>query len=348
LPEPFDSDGGRTFDYPMFLAKDGILYTLAFAEAEGTDESVAWQPGNVAKTLAIGTKQLFLRGLHAAIPEPEAGLASGITVGEKRSMGEDLTEAFTRSSLIHIVVLSGYNITIVINGASRFLECAPRSARFGASGLIVTFFILMTGGAATAVRAGLMALIAVYARTSGRVFLAFRALAFACFVMVAWNPYTLLYDPSFQLSALATLGLILFTPRFVAVLRWVPRKMGMREIVASTIATQLTVLPLLLYQSGNLSLVALPANVLVLAAIPLAMALSAIASVSGLIAPLAAPLFGLPAYALLSYIITVAESFAALPFAAFSVQSFSAWWLIVAYIGIAALYRLFPQGEGAQ
>src|SRR5690606_22248100 len=109
------------------------------------------------------------------------------------------------------------------------LEFAPRLLRFGVSGLVVAFFILMTGGAATAVRAGLMALLAVYARTSGRTFLALRALGFACLVMVLWNPYTLLFDPSFQLSALATAGLILFTPLFAAHLTWVSPKWGIRE-----------------------------------------------------------------------------------------------------------------------
>jgi competence protein ComEC len=338
LPEAFDTDGGRAFDYPMYLAKDGVLYTLSFAEVERLE---GWR-GNPAKAFALGVKHVLTDGLHSALPEPEAGLAAGITLGDKRAVGGELSDVFIRASLIHIVVLSGYNITIVINAAGKMLQWFPRALRFGGSGVVVVFFVLMTGGAPTAVRAGLMALIAVYARLSGRTFIATRALAAASFLMVLWNPYTLLFDPGFQLSALATLGLILFTPYFFARLAWVPKKLQLREIFASTLATQLTVLPLLLYQSGNLSLVALPANLFALVAIPPAMALSALAALAGALVGPYAVFVGFPAYVLLAYVIKVAEFFAALPLAAVTVPAFSAWLLALAYgtlFGIYALYK---------
>ncbi|MBI5644605.1 ComEC family competence protein [Candidatus Kaiserbacteria bacterium] len=327
LPEKFETSGGREFDYPMYLAKNRILYTLAFAEVEKTGAVKR----NPAKSFAFWVKRELLRGLRASVPEPEAGLAAGITLGEKRSLGGGLTAVFQRASLVHIVVLSGYNITVVINAAAQALRWTPRSMRFGASGIVVLFFILMTGGAATAVRAGLMALLAVYARNTGRVFLAARILALVCLAMIMWNPYTLLYDPSFQLSALATLGLILFTSIFAARLQWITEKMGLREIVASTLATQFVVLPLLLYQNGNLSIVALPANLFALIAVPAAMALSTVAAVLGVILGPLAPIVGFPAYLVLAYIIKVAEIFSALPFASVSVPAFSALWVFAAY-----------------
>lgn len=334
LPEVFDTTLGRSFDYPKYLAKDGILYTLSFAQIELLGDNHA----NPAKAFAIGLKQLFLRGLSNAIPEPEAGLAGGITVGDKRSIGEELTEDFIATSLIHMVVLSGYNITIVINGVNALAKSASASVRFGTAGVIVLLFALMSGGAATAVRAGAMALIAVYARATHRTFLAARALAVVCVAMVAWNPWTLVFDPSFQLSALATLGLILFTPIFASWLRRVPEKWTVREILASTLATQITVLPLLLYQSGTLSLVALPANLLALVTVPFAMGASAIAAAGGLIAGPLAPIIGFPAYLILGYEIAVARFFAALPFASVGVPALSATWLFIAYVALFIAY----------
>lgn len=333
-PEAFDTTLGRSFDYPKYLAKDGILYTLSFAQVELLGENYA----NPAKALAIGIKQLFLQGLGASIPEPEAALAGGITVGDKRSIGEELTQDFIATSLIHMVVLSGYNITIVINGANALAERAPSSARFGIAGVIVALFALMSGGAATAVRAGAMALVAVYARTSHRTFLAARVLGVVCVAMVLWNPWTLAFDPSFQLSALATLGLILFTPIFERWLSRVPKRWGMREILASTIATQLMVLPLLLYQSGTLSLVGLPANLLALVTVPLAMGASAIAAVAGLVAGPLAPIIGFPAYVVLGYQIAIAQFFASLPFAEVELPAFGAAWLCVAYGALFVAY----------
>jgi competence protein ComEC len=230
-----------------------------------------------------------------------------------------------------MVVLSGYNITVVINAIARLLAWLPRTLRFGASGFGVAFFILMAGGAASAVRAGVMALLAMYARLSGRMFIALRALGVVAAGMVAWNPFTLAFDPSFQLSALATLGLVSFTPIFFEHMRWVPERFGLREIVASTLGTQLAVLPLLLFQNGNLSIVALPANLLALIPVPFAMTLSFVAAIAGMLFGSYAVVLAFPAYIVLAYIIGVAQLFASLPFASVSVAAFSVWWMFAAY-----------------
>lgn len=338
LPEAFDTGAGRQFDYPEYLAAQGIGYQLAFAQVERqfVPEGKESNVGNPLKALAIRAKGAYVRGLGAALPEPEAGLASGITVGDKRSIGSELSLDFQRVSLIHMVVLSGYNITVVINAVAKGLAWAPHILRFGASAFVVVFFVLMSGGAASAVRAGSMALIAAYARASGRTFLAARALGIVAVGMVMYNPLTLTFDPSFQLSALATIGLIAFTPIFSAWFSLIPEKWGLREIAASTVATQLAVLPLLLYQNGLLSVVALPANLLALAPVPFAMFFSFIAAIAGIIlGPYAAPLAA-PAYLLLAYIIAVGKFFAALPFASVSIPAFSAWWMIAAYAALFA------------
>lgn len=338
LPERFDTGEGRQFKYPEYLAVQGITYQLTGAQIESTGE---WS-GSISKSLAIRAKETYLRGERAALPEPEAGLAGGITAGDKRSIGSELSLDFQKVSLIHMVVLSGYNITVVINAVASVLAWAPQLLRFGASGFIVVFFILMSGGAASAVRAGAMAILAVYAHASKRVFLASRALGFVAAGMVFYQPFTLAFDPGFQLSVLATVGLIAFTPLISARLSWVTAKWGMREIMAATLGTQLAVLPLLLYQNGNLSLVALPANLLALAPVPLAMFFSFIAALSGIFfgtyaAPLAAP-----AYIVLAYIIAVGRFFAALPFASITLPAFGAWWIFAAYAllfaGAAALH----------
>ncbi len=327
LPESFDTGLGRQFHYPEYLAKDGIGYQLAFAQVEKTGGN----QGSILKAAAIQAKHVYLDGEAAVLPEPEAGLAGGITVGDKRSIGKELSADFQRVSLIHMVVLSGYNITVVINAISWALTSLPRSFQFGASGLVVMFFVLMSGGAASATRAGAMALVAVVARVTGRVFLAGRILGVVAGLMVLWNPYELAFDPSFQLSTLATLGLISFTPLFAQRLSWLTEQFGVREIVASTLSTQLAVLPLLLYQNGQLSLVALPANLLALLPVPFAMFASFIAAVGGMLFGSYAVPLAFPAYVLLSYIIWVAKFFAALPFAAVSVPAFSAWWMFGAY-----------------
>ena len=334
-PESFDTTLGRVFNYPAYLAVSGISYQLTSARIDAIGENT----GNPAYTLVIHIKEAYLRGLHRALTEPHAGLAGGITVGDKRSIGEDLSEDFQRASLIHMLVLSGYNITIVINAAASIFSWVPRVAQFGMSGLVVLFFMALSGGASSAVRAGSMALIAVYARQNGRIYLPLRVIMLVAAAMALWNPYIVAFDPGFQLSALATIGLVAFTPLFAARMQWLTERWGLREITASTIATQLTVLPLLLYQNGQLSLVALPANILALAPVPFAMLASFVAAIGGIFSDTLAAIIGLPAYVLLSYIITVTRFFGSLPFASLSIQAFGFGWLAGAYVVLFVIWK---------
>src|SRR3989344_4605837 len=112
LPEAFETGTGREFNYPAFLAKDGILYELAFAEVEAVGEG----PRNPLKAVSIFLKEKYLEGIALALPEPHAGLAGGITAGDKRGLGEELSDTFRTVGLTHIIVLSGYNIMIVVFG----------------------------------------------------------------------------------------------------------------------------------------------------------------------------------------------------------------------------------------
>lgn len=327
LPRAFETGEGRAFNYPAYLAKDGISYELAFAEVQSTGAN----RGSPFKAGVLAFKERYLAGLGATLPEPAAGLAGGITIGDKRSIGPELSEVFRNVGLIHIIVLSGYNITIVINGLARFFWRTPRIIQLGLAGLIAVFFVVISGGAASASRAGAMTLIAVFARMTGRLYLAARVLGIVAVTMVFWNPLLLAFDPGFQLSMLATLGLIFFTPLFEKYLPWVTEKFHFREIFASTLGTQLAVLPLLLYQNGLFPVFSLPANLFALVAVPLAMLFSSMSAVGGmLVGPLALPL-ALPAYALLGYIIQVAEFFNSLPLSSLSLPAFPAWVMFALY-----------------
>ena len=327
IPENFETGKDRTFDYPGYLAKDGILYQMSFAAIERLSEN----DGNFLKAWTIWSKQKYLAGLARALSEPQAGLAGGITVGDKRGLGEELSQTFRTVGLTHIVVLSGYNIVVVVEALMRFLSRFPQTFRLSLGVFVAIFFAAITGFASASSRAVAMATIAILGRATRRTYLASRALGLVATLMVLWNPYVLVFDPGFQLSVLATTGLILFSPLFASRLSWLPSKFGLRDIASATLGTQLAVIPLLLYQNGQLSLFALPANLLALAVIPWAMFLSLIASIFGLISGIVAPIFGLPAYALLSYVIYVAKAFVALPFSALSIPVFSVWWLMFIY-----------------
>jgi competence protein ComEC len=108
-------------------------------------------------------------------------------------------------------------------------------------------------------------------------------------------------------------------------------KFGFREVVATTIAATIAVLPILLYTTGILSIVSLPANILILPLIPLTMFFSFLVGVFGFIAPILAIPFAYVAHLLLLYILSIIHFFAQLPFASVTIQSFPLLITIILY-----------------
>lgn len=339
-PEPFDTDGGRVFRYDQFLKKDGIFTIMEDAQIlRVSPRSTMWDH---AYGFLADIKPSFTNALGTALPEPESSLAAGMLLGGKQGLGKELTNAFTVVGLVHIVVLSGYNIAVVAEAVRRVFAKLPKRIGLALAAMTILLFVLIAGAGSASIRAGIMAAIAVLAQATGRTYDALRSLGVAVVVMLVINPLLLAFDPGFQLSILATLGLILGTPLIEDRIRYV-RPVFLRDIVATTIAAQLFVLPLLLFQTGNVSIYALPANVLVLPVVPIAMAVSFAASVVSFIAPMLAPLAGIPAYVLLGYIVWIADTFSALPFARVALPVFPFSFSILAYIGITlaafALYQ---------
>lgn len=337
-PEPFDADGGRVFRYDRFLAKDGVFAILHQASVSPVSdrETVTDRVRGALSDM----KAVFMRALGTALPEPHASLAAGMLLGGKQGLGGELVDAFTITGLIHIVVLSGYNIMIIAEAVMRSLGMMPRRYAIAVASAAIAAFVLMAGAGAAAVRAGIMAELALLARATGRTYVVLHALALAMALMLLFNPLSLAFDPGFQLSVIATLGLILGAPLVESRLMFV-RSTFLREILSATIAAQIAVLPLLLYQTGSLSLVSLIANVLVLPVVPLAMLLSFLASLAALLSGWLAPIAGLPAYAALGYVIGVTEFLANLPLAQVIVPAFPLALVIFMYAGLgAAVYRL--------
>ncbi len=337
-PDSFETDLGRTFDYAGYLSARGIAYIMPFAQVE----KVGGGNGNPVMAALLSFKRAFMERVEAQMPEPYAGLAHGLVLGVKRALGEDLERAFRTAGIIHIVVLSGYNITIVVEAVMRLLSYFfhPRTrVIFGA--LAIVAFALIAGFSSTVVRASFMAVLVLVARATGRTYEVLRALMLAGFVMLIINPKLLVFDPGFQLSFLATLGLILLAPLIEERLSLVPTRFQIREFITATVATQIFVLPLLLYSIGEFSLVAVLVNVLVLPVVPFAMLLIFLSGMIGFVSTTLALPFAYFAYLLLGYIIVMAEWFAALPFAALIVPAFPFWITIIAYAVMAyAMYRI--------
>jgi competence protein ComEC len=268
-------------------------------------------------------------------------LLGGLVVGAKEALGKDLLDTFRAAGVVHIVVLSGYNVSIIARYVVRALAPLPRSLGWGIGSLLIVLFAMLTGGSATIVRASIMALLVFVAQMGGRRFDALRALFAAAFVMILHNPYILAFDPSFQLSFLATFGLIAYAPVFEKWFSSFPNTFGLREILAATFATELFVLPFLLWVSGTFSIVAPLTNVLVLWTVPFTMGIGFVVGCIALVSTAVAYPFAGIAYGILSYQLWIIEHLASLPFATLQLPVIPLWLVVIVY-GVLTLgaYRI--------
>ncbi len=325
-PKKFVEADGRVFDYPMYLASKDVHYQMLFPAVTQTGSG----KGNAVIATLYEMKQQFLNRLSVIFPEPHRSLLGGLLLGGKQSLGGEWLEIFRNAGVVHIVVLSGYNMTIVSEWIVLCFRFLGFYGSLSAGGIGIVLFAIMTGGGATVVRAAIMAIIALLARATGRTYTMGRALLVAGVCMVLQNPSILLFDPSFQLSFLASLGLVYVSPILDARITFFARYVVLREVFVSTLATQLMVLPLLLYQTGLLSIVSLPANMLILPVIPFTMFFGFLAGVVSLIVPALGFIVALPAHAFLSWTLFIAKSSASIPFAVVGVTP-SIYMTVLAY-----------------
>ncbi|MEI6499263.1 MAG: ComEC/Rec2 family competence protein [bacterium] len=262
----------------------------------------------------------FETRLNQVLPEPHASLASGIILGIKRNIPDNFMTALQNTGLTHIIALSGFNVTILaVVFANLLLAIFTRRTTFIIGSSLVIIFVLMTGCAASVVRAAIFSLVILFGETFGRRADQYNIIILAAFSMLLFNPNLLRYDLGFQLSFLAFLGLVYLAPLFLILmsrLHWL-RPTGMiPKLLAETLGAQAAVTPIILYQFGKLSLISPIANLLVVWIVPLVMALT---FAVGFLSIIYLPLGYLASFLLwpsLEYIIQVVNLLSALPYSA--------------------------------
>jgi len=340
LPQDFAGSSGEPFAYIKYLEKSQIKFLLKATSVSKKNphpvQLIAHGKGNPVIDALLRLKLLILVHIRRVLPSPESGLFEGLVLGEN-TLPMANQDDFRHAGIIHIVVLSGYNMTLVSEAISGALTFLPFAVRLAGSATGVVLFAIMAGPSATVVRATLMVLLSILARATGRLYDVKRALWVTAALMIMQNPLILFYDPSFQLSFLATFGLMYFSPLFqklfsLGILAKWP-KWALKEIMISTCATQVMVLPFLIHMTGYLSIISMVSNCAVLPFIPFAMAIGSTAAALTFISLKLAYLPVYFSYLILSYIIWAAHFFANIPYSSIPIP---ASWRLTG--GIYSLY----------
>lgn len=291
-------------------------------------------------------RELITSAVQQSLPEPQASLLLGMLVGVKSQFPPNFYEALRVTGTIHVVVVSGYNITVLANIIARSLPFVPLKVRAAITALVVFIFVSLVGFDPPVVRAAIMGMISLLATVLGRQKEALRVFLITGGMMLIFKPEWA-GDLSFQLSFLATLGLIVFTPILD---RCIPgRRMILREDLVTTLAAQVLVWPLIAYRFGQVSLLSPLVNALVLWTTPIITSLGLVTVFLASIVRCAGYLIALPVNLFLSYFVWVVEWCASFKVGFYEVFPFTAAALLFYYLvlggGLWFLYRLYPEKQ---
>jgi competence protein ComEC len=287
LITPFED---QEFSYKEYLARQGIYSLITYPKVTLMQKGT----GNPILMEIYAFREHAHQTLRQLFPAPEASVFAGILLGIQSDIPDYLYQAYQASGTSHVLVISGFNIAIIAALISRYFK---RIFPFGwdalASVIAIVFYTVLVGAQPPVVRAAIMGVIALPAYLLGRRLIGMNVLAFTAAVMVFFSP-TLLLDVSFQLSFLATLGIMVFSDplkdffmKFIQRFFHIENSNGWTDWVSDyflvTLAAQFAVFPIILYHFNYLSVVSIPANILILPVQPAVMVLGGVALLAGML-----------------------------------------------------------------
>lgn len=286
-------------------------------------------PGDVA----VGVRNWFAGGVHTALPDTEASLGVGFVVGQKRALPPDLDKALRAAGLTHIVVASGYNLTILIEVTRRIFARISKYLAAFSGGILIVGFVAVAGMSPSMSRAALVTGLSLLAWYYGRRFHPIVLLALAAAITLLINPAYGWNDLGWQLSFASFAGVLIVGPLLQRYFFGDDKPGLIRQVLGETMSAWLSTAPLIALAFGQVSNVAILANLIVLPLIPLAMLLTFIAGMGALLVPSAATIIGFPAYLILGYMTQAAEFLGGLSWAQTSL-TISPIVLIVYYVAL--------------
>lgn len=272
----------------------------------------------------------FQAGMLNALPEPAASFALGLLVGQRSTLPEQVNEQLSTAGLTHIVAVSGYNLTIIILAVSYVLKGRSKYQATAVSVALIILFLLFTGFSASIVRAAIVSGLAITAGYYGRKFRPLLLILLAAALTAGWYPIYIWSDIGWYLSFLAFFGVLIIAPLLTKRIYKARQPKLVALVAIESISAQIMALPLIMYIFGEISLISIVANILIVPLVPLAMLLSFVAGFGGSLVPVFSGWVAWPAKILLTYMLDLINILSRVP-NALATQSVSLTALIMIY-----------------
>ena len=228
-------------------------------------------------------REKWVETLQRSLPEPMASLSAGILLGVKGQMPKQFYDALVNTGTLHIVAASGYNVSIVATIAMRVIGgFVSRNVAIVMGIVAIIVYVFLAGGSASVLRAGIMGSLTLVSFYFGRPAEAKRLLFVTAGIMLLIDPI-LIFDIGFQLSFVATAGLLYLEPLIENKFQFTIYNLQtfLKSYLYPTLAASIATLPVILWHFGRVSLISPLVNMLVLPTVPLIMGITALILVGG-------------------------------------------------------------------
>ena len=223
--------------------------------------------------LVTGGRDWFAARIQKLIPEPEASLGLSYLLGVKAGLSEELSENLRTVGLVHIVVASGAHLGILVEIARKIFGRISRFAGLLFSILFILFFMMMVGWTPSIMRAGIMAILNLLAWYVGRKIAPWRIILIVAAATLVINP-TYITNLGWLLSFASFGGIMILGPQMTKFFYGKKKPGLISSTIITTISATIMTLPLTLYYFGQISLISVVANLLILPTLSWAMGLT--------------------------------------------------------------------------
>jgi competence protein ComEC len=346
-PESFDE-----FDYKEFLRNRRIYYIVRYPILNCTEE----REGFFLKNNLMDFKKKIRNEVESRLSEPQASLFLGVLFGEKRVFEEDFGEALRVASITHIIVASGYNVSIIFLGINKIFFFVPKRPRTLLTIFLIWVYCVLAGLSPSIIRASIMlslTLFAVYYGVISNINIVFFASAF---IFILIDP-RIIKEIGFLLSISATGGLIYITPildvyiqKFLDFtipfekLKNLIYKFLQNYLVPSLACTIIT-MPIIAYSFQKISIIGVVTNILILPVLEYTLILGFVSLFFNLFSSFISQILFLAIWAQLKYFELIVNFLGNLEYASYDVK-ITVLIVGVVYILIGILILKFSPVDG--
>jgi ComEC/Rec2-related protein len=328
------------FGEPAILAGDTVLVSGKLYPSRGSYQArmsyailvvVAHHESIIGRV-----RRNFVAGMQSALPEPLGSFALGLLIGQRATLPDEVKQDLLIVGLTHIIAVSGYNMTIMLRASKNIFGRRSKRLSTGLALGLVVIFLLLTGSSASIVRAAIISMLSIFATYYGRSFRPLNLIMIAAAITAWLNPAYVWSDIGWYLSFLAFYGVLVVAPLVAQRLPGRLKKSIIVMMIIESLSAEIMTLPIILYIFGQVSFVALAANIIIAALVPLAMVLSLVAGLAGMFVASVSGWVAWPGRIVLTYMLDAAHSMATVPHVFAQGLGFSLTQMIFTYSLIAS------------